>query len=249
MLTKNQIKFIQSLSNKKNRKQEGVFLAEGVKILSELLKSEFKVIRIYTSERYYNQLQPSASAKNIPIDIVSPEDIQKISTLENNQSAIALVETKTFEGKLPQLGHKTLVLDGINDPGNLGTLLRTAEWFGVENVWCSSETVDLFNPKVISGSMGSVFRINVSYGPLIEWLSRPKIPTVFGTFLEGENCLDITPPTSPSLLVMGSESHGISPQIHSLISRKITIPNQGKGESLNVGVSAGIIMHTLWGKG
>lgn len=246
MLSKNQIKFIHSLENKKSRQQERIFVAEGVKIISELLKSDFQVTVIYCTEKFLPQLAPDIIKKNVRMEFVSESELQKISQLETNSAALALVQYRDLPPLNVSKNEALLILDGINDPGNLGTIIRTAEWFGIKNIYCSENTVDVYNLKVINSSMGSMARVNVYYGNIVEFLRTANFDKIYGTFLNGTPIEEtIKRPDSSTAIIMGSESHGISKEVEKLITDRITIKGKGKAESLNVGISCGIVLYEL----
>jgi TrmH family RNA methyltransferase len=245
MISKNQMKLIRSLNVKKFREQEGLFVAEGEKIVGELLNSSFKIHAVYfihgwKHEGMHNQ-------ENIFYEITN-EELKKISMLESPNKVLAIAhipETKIDLKNLP--GDLTLVLDNIQDPGNLGTIIRTADWFGLKNIICSNESVDAFNSKVVQSSMGSLFRTNLFYADLKSVLKQIKekfkIP-VYGAVIDGENIIN-KKLSQNGILIMGNESKGISSELLNFIDEKITIPKSGKSsaESLNVAISTAILCY------
>lgn len=234
MLTNNKIKFINSLRLKKNRDLHQTFVVEGDKVVGEFIASDFEVIEVY-----------STSTSNFQnATIVSASDLKRITNFKTPSGVIALVKKPNarFESSILRK-QVSLVLDNINDPGNLGTIIRIADWFGVKNVVCSTGSVDVFNSKVVQASMGSLCRVDVFYWE-IEKLLRENIATSYGALLEGQHIYDMDP-LDEGLIVLGNESNGITPVVRKLLNKKITIPRVGQAESLNVGVSAGIICGQL----
>jgi len=232
VITKNQIKFIKSLSLKKNRIKEKLFIAEGEKIVSELLRSDFEIKNIYATKEW------KVNTDNITQ--ISNAELQRISNLKSPNKVLAVVQFKNH--KIIKHDGITLVLDEINDPGNLGTIIRMCDWFGVKQIICSKNTVDIFNPKVVQSAMGSAFRVQVHYTDLENYLSDIKTP-IYGAFMDGKNLKEVKLPKSAHL-VMGNEANGISPEINKLITDKVSIKNIGKSaESLNVAVATSILLH------
>jgi RNA methyltransferase, TrmH family len=248
MLSKNQIKFVNSLKQKKYREEHNLFIAEGAKIVPELLASRIKVKQIFATSDFLRKNKIDNETERFEI---KETELERISTLMTPNEALALCEIPTFELDLETFKDKlTLVLDDIKDPGNLGTIIRIADWFGIENVVCSNETVDTYNPKVVQATMGSIARINVYYVNLTEFFQQQttnnKQP-VLGALLDGENIYSKQLPSS-GFIVIGNESRGISEEIQQLITDKISIPsfsnykqNSGEAESLNAAIAAAII--------
>lgn len=232
------IKWLRSLQLKKNRDQENLFIVEGDKIFSELFKLKKEDIRfILCSERVYQKYQ-LFNEKNVYIGTSS--DFTKVSSF-NTASEIIVVVTKP---KLPTIDVKNriLVLDGIQDPGNLGTIIRTADWFGINQIICSNNTVDCYNSKVIQASMGSIFRVSINYmNDLASFLKELKLP-IHGALLKGINLNEIDP-NEIKVLVLGNEGQGISSEVIPFITHPTTIPGFGKTESLNVAIASGIFMN------
>ncbi|MDD4804626.1 MAG: RNA methyltransferase [Candidatus Pacebacteria bacterium] len=238
MLTKNQQKLIKSLHEKKNRTELGLFLVEGEKSVSELLKSDFEIEILLTTTEFFDKYGEQIRDKSKIYEIVNQFEIEKVSAFETNDSVLAVAKQKinidTEEKGL------ILMLDEIKDPGNLGTIIRMVDWYGVSKIIASTNTVDFYNPKVIASSMGAFTRVNLFYTDLKEYLSKTKLP-IYGAFLGGENVHDIDYPKD-GILVMGNESKGISKEIEDIIKKKITIPSYGKTESLNVSIATAIIL-------
>ncbi len=245
MLSKNKIKFIQSLNRKKVRDQEQLFLVEGNKMVQEAIESDFEIEFVCATNEF---IQETLFKNEYDFELVecSGDEIKKASLLQNPQQALAVVKMPKQTVQIDDIQNQfTLALDFIQDPGNLGTIIRIADWFGIGYISCSEDTVDCFNPKVIQASMGAIFRINLKYTNLAESISKAnklKIP-VFGTFLEGENIYQTKLPSN-GILVMGNEGNGISAEVEKEITYKIHIPsfaNSNKGsESLNVATATAI---------
>lgn len=242
MISKNQLKLINALGAKKQRKKEGLFLVQGEKNVAELLNSDFVVKQIFATGSYINQQGVLLRQHNLLSLVIetSEDELKKAGTLLSNNSVIAMVECKP--SMVPEIAKNELILllDNVGDPGNLGTILRVADWYGIKNVICSPDCADFYNPKVIAATMGSFARVNVSHTELSTYLSAQTKP-IYGAFLAGENIHQAQLANS-AFIVMGSESHGISTEVEVFISDKITIPNFGRAESLNVALATGIIL-------
>jgi len=242
MLTNNEIKFIKSLSHKKNRDLNSLFLVEGDKIINELISSDFIIKKIYGTYNWYEN-----NCSKIEEDLfckVSPKELSRISNLKSPNNVLAIVNQKNLELDLSNLTGLTLVLDSINDPGNLGTIIRSCHWFNIKNIICSENTVDMYNSKVIQSTMGSIFNVNIFYTELTSFLNDcSNNHTIYGSFLDGDDIKKIKI-NSNTLLVIGSESHGISNSIVNKIHKKVTI--KGKSEeinSLNVATATSIMLY------
>jgi TrmH family RNA methyltransferase len=239
MLTQSQKKLIKSLHDKKGRAASGLFLVEGEKSVAELLKSDFQIEMLLVTEEFFRTYKNFVGEK--PYAIADQEMIEKLGTLESNDSAIAVARQKT-ETALDMRGI-VLTLDKIQDPGNLGTIIRIADWYEIKNIICSEDTADLYNAKTIGASMGSFTRMHVSYQNLEKFLggAQAKNIPIFGAFLSGEN-LHTTAFPKDGILLMGNESKGISKNLERFVSKKITIPSFGGAESLNVAIATAIIL-------
>lgn len=242
MISKNQLKLIKALESKKQRKKNNLFLVQGEKNVAELFNSDFVIKQIFATAKYINEQGASLQQHGVlPLTVeASEEDLKKAGTLVSNNSVLAIVECKV--SAVPDIGENELilVLDQVGDPGNLGTILRVADWYGIKNVVCSPDCADFYNPKVIAATMGSFARVNVSHTELTPYLDVQNKP-VYGAFLEGKNIHQASLAQS-GFIVMGSESHGISSAVEAFVSDKITIPNFGQAESLNVAMATGIIL-------
>lgn len=239
MISKNQLKLVRALGQKKQRKQLGQFLVQGEKNIVELLSSSMSVKHIFATPEFiqsHQDLLPSA----ITVE-ASEQELTKVSTLSSNNAAIAVVDIPQVQ--LTDLSGITLVLDGVSDPGNLGTIIRLADWYGVDQIICSEDCADTYNPKTISSTMGSFTRVSVTYQNLEQVLSDNTLP-VYGAYLGGES-VHTKQYAKDCLLVMGSESHGIREVASRFVTDKITIPAFGAAESLNVAMATGIILDNI----
>lgn len=233
MLSKNQVKLIQSLKQKKFRQEHQLFVAEGLKTITELLGSHFELHRLYVT--------PSCNFSTKKQIVISEDELKKISFLKTPNKALALFKmpiTKPIDyDKL------IVVLDDIRDPGNLGTIIRLCDWFGVQDLVCSTATVDCFNPKVIQATMGSITRVNITYTELKDIINNTE-SSPYGAFMDGENVYAIQLPEK-GILVLGNEANGISKSIENMIDRRIAIPRFGslqETESLNVATATAILL-------
>ena len=236
MFSKSQIKFIKSLTKKKFRMKEGLFIIEGKKGILELLDSQLKLHTLYTTEDIFDA----------PGDLtffVSEAELKKISNLNTPQTALAVFHIP--KETTPEAKGFQVALDEIQDPGNLGTIIRMCDWFGIEQLICSRGTVDCYNPKVVQATMGSISRVQIHYVGLPEYLAAAgKEVAVYGAFLEGEEVY-AQPLSSEGILVMGNEANGISPEVEKFITQKLVIPQFGsshKTESLNVATATAIFL-------
>ena len=251
MLSKNKIKFINSLKKKKNRIKKGCFIAEGEKIIFELLgDSTYKITELFAIESFLSKLTSQQKDTIDELHAITEEELDKVSDLKNPNKTIAVVKIPEYTLELEEVKNSLcLVLDNINDPGNLGTIIRTADWFGINHIFCSEDSVDLYNPKVIQSTMGSFMRIKLFYKNLETFL--PKFRGIkgfqtYGCFLEGQNIYS-APLLDKGFIVMGSESHGISDNLENYIHQKLYIPRfmrddkHSPAESLNISVATGIV--------
>lgn len=233
-LSKNKIKWIRSLQLKKFRDELGLFIVEGEKMVIEAIElCPERIESIYFIEGTIN------IPKGFQHTAVSEKELDQISSLKTPNKALAVIRKHT-QALLSVPPGLILALDGVQDPGNMGTILRIADWFGIENVICSENTVDCFNPKVVQSTMGAIFRVNTEYCNLSKWLRQVNKP-VYGALLEGEDVYNSSL-KDDAVLLMGNEGKGISDELISLISHPIMIPRFGKAESLNVSIAAGILV-------
>ncbi len=235
MVSKNQIKLITSLHHKKFRLSHQLFIAEGEKIIHELLNSDFELHSLFATEEIFPRINREK------FNLVSNAELKKISALTVPNNCLAVFHIPIKDHCI--IDDLIVALDDIRDPGNFGTIIRLCDWFGVKQIICSEKTVDLYNPKVIQATMGSVSRVSVVYGNLAQWLSETELP-VFGTFMEGANIYKSQLPLR-GIIVMGNEANGISKEIEQIVQNKISIPRFGNKkltESLNVATATAIIL-------
>ena len=243
MIAKAKIKFIKSLQIKKYRTQEQCFIVEGVKSISELINSDFVVKEVFGTASYLADHQHLLRKANIPFVEVTVKELQSISNFQTNEAALAIAQMR--KNQPPVLKHQefALMLDDIRDPGNMGTIIRTADWYGIAHIIASPESTDFYNPKVITATMGSFTRVRMYYTNLVEFIEAYN-GEVYGAFLEGESIYS-TPFASGGILVMGNESNGISAELSERVTKRITIPRIGQAESLNVATATAIILDNV----
>lgn len=242
MISKNQIKEVCALHSKKNREERNQFISEGVKIVEEILLHDPQIIKeLFVTNEYILRSSQLITKKKVPYTVVTPDELKRISTLASPNMVLAVcnyleVNLTNFDFT----SNFSIYLDQIRDPGNLGTVLRMADWFGIPEIFCSPDSTDVYNPKVIQSAMGAFLRVKVNYIDLGELLFSKKIP-VYGAVMSGQNLYD--QPLKNGLIVIGNESNGISANNLSLVTQPITIPaaKQNKTESLNAAVAAAII--------
>lgn len=236
MFSKSQIKLITGLAQKKYREKHQLFFAEGKKVISELLNSSLRLHSIFTVEDVFN-------VEKSKTWLVTEDELKKISKLSTPQTALAVFHfPEISETDFSEL---IVALDGVRDPGNLGTIIRLCDWFGIKDLVCSKDTVDCYNPKVVQATMGSIARVNILYMDLPKFLNKPRAETfVFGAFMEGANVYETKLP-SKGILVMGNESNGIRPVTAGLVNERISIPQFAQSqetESLNVATATAILL-------
>ena len=236
MLSKNQLKYVRQLEHKKYRRREGLFVAEGPKVVGDLLAAGFNAKHVFATEDWHHE--------GVTAQVVSDEELCRLSFLQHPQQVLALFPIA--ETILPSLDDSSLIiaLDGVQDPGNMGTIIRIADWFGITTLVCSRETADIFNPKCVQATMGSIARVNVVYTDLEEWLETlPANYPVYGTFLNGNNIYKETL-TNHGIIIMGNEGNGISDKIGRHVNKRLLIPNYPEGrptaDSLNVAIATAI---------
>jgi RNA methyltransferase, TrmH family len=239
MLTKAKIKFIKSLQVKKYRKQEQCFLVQGAKSVQELLTSDFEILFLAATPEYLETFP------NIKTEVIetSEKELSALSEFQTNESVLAVAKMRPNEPIQLQQGAFALVLDDIRDPGNLGTILRTGDWYGINTVIASAETADFYNPKVISASMGSFIRTNIFYTDLTTELSSYK-GRVFGAYLDGNNVHE-EKFEGGGLILIGNEARGIAAELQRFVTDRITIPRYGHAESLNAAIATAIICDNI----
>ena len=245
-ISKNQIKFIRQLEQKKFRRREDLFVAEGTKVVGDLL-AHYTPHAVFATDDWLKDHASENCHLSSVITEVSDEELRRLSFLQHPQQVLALFPLPTMAAANFSLftDHFSLsiALDGIQDPGNLGTIIRIADWFGIEQIYCSENTVDAWNPKVVQATMGSIARVNINYLNLPDYIDTlPADFPVYGTLLDGENIY--TQPLTPhGLIVMGNEGNGISPELRQKVNRRLLIPSyrtDDTAESLNVAIATAI---------
>ena len=243
MIPKNTAKFIKSLQIKKYRQKENAFLVEGAKNVLELMKSDFNIIEMFLTNEFIARLDNEAMISHFSHTIVKESELTRISALKTNNAALAVVEMEPNEVFAFTPGEYGIVLDDIRDPGNLGTIIRIADWYGINKIICSETSADQYNPKVVAASMGSFTRVSISYQNLASYLPALGLP-VLGAFLNGENVHHFEFPGT-GLILVGNESSGINPSLEKLVRHKLSIPRFGGAESLNAGIATAVICDNL----
>lgn len=248
-ISKNKIKELNSLKIKKYRDEKRQFICEGEKIFEALYNSNFKIIEVYALPQFIEKWQEKYS--KMKFETVDETELKKISNLTNPQPVIAIVEIQETSLEKIDFNEKlSLVLDNVNDPGNLGTIIRIADWFGIENIVCSENTVELYNPKVVQATMGSIFSVMVHYTDLAEFFRKYSGLSIYGTFMNGDN-IYTSELTKNGFIVLGNEANGISPEIEKFVTKKLAIPSyneQKTAESLNVAISAAVVCAEFYRK-
>ncbi|MES2388769.1 MAG: RNA methyltransferase [Bacteroidota bacterium] len=239
MISNNRIKFIISLQTKKCRQAEGLFLAEGAKVVAEFLASDYQCVQLLCTEEFARKHESLIIASGAETDVVSPAILERAGTLQSNNAALAVVQSKPGTPFSPGPDEYILALDRIADPGNLGTLIRIADWYGIKRIVASPDTAEHTNPKVIAATMGSFTRIHIWYTDLPNFLSTQPLP-VYGAFLNGAN-VHHEPFGPGGIILMGSESHGIGNEAAKFVTQRISIPAYGQAESLNAAIAAAVI--------
>ncbi len=237
-MTKAEIQLVRALADKRGRTEHGLFVAEGAKLIGEIRASHLRIRKIFALEGVFDGPE---------VETVAPHDMERLSLLKTASNSLALVEIPHRTLTVRQLGDRlTLALDDVQNPGNLGTIIRLADWYGIGDIVCSPSTADCFNPKVVQATMGAILRVRVHYTPLAPFLREAAthgLP-VYGTFLEGTNLYDaeLTP---TGIVVMGNEGRGVTPEVAATITRKLFIPpwpaDRRTTESLNVAMATGIV--------
>ncbi|MEP6674510.1 MAG: RNA methyltransferase [Ferruginibacter sp.] len=245
MFSKSYTKYIQSLQHKKARDEAGLFVAEGPKLIPELLSADkFNCRQVFGTASWINANAALLKQSNVEIITVKDFELEKISGLSTANEVLGIfektkaVETFSLKGKI------TLVLDAIQDPGNLGTIIRIADWYAVEHIICSETCADMYNPKVVQSTMGSIARVNIIYTDLQQWIKTNAGIAVFAAALKGRELSDLKN-IQEAILIIGNESKGISKELLELATEKITITKKGHAESLNAAVATGIILSHL----
>lgn len=239
MISKNQIKFVRQLEQKKYRQREGLFVAEGPKVVGDLLRHGWQPKALYATSAWEGVGGMTGSG----VVQVSDEELQRLSFLQHPQQVLAVFPMPENR-EMPPLkqGRLYLALDGVQDPGNLGTIIRIADWFGINAIYCSTDTADVWNPKVVQATMGSIARVSLYYTDLPQMLKSAEVP-VYGTLLDGEDIYSQSL-SSDGIIVMGNEGNGLSAPVRELVDRKLLIPSFNSSpdmaESLNVAIATAI---------
>lgn len=243
MLSNTKVKYIQSLYQKKKRDAEGLFIAEGVKIVNELLTAPNWVIKELFAVSEWVQVN---NAGKVPVTVVTEQELGRISAQTTPNQVLAIVQKTAVVTTTAAINGWVVALSGIQDPGNMGTIIRTADWFGVHDIFCSPDCADIFNSKVIQSTMGSFTRVNVNYTNLEEWLARQENIPVYAAVLNGTPVTG-SPKNHNGILIIGNESKGISEQLLASCTHRVSIPRKGGAESLNAAVACGILLSNLTG--
>lgn len=235
-ITKNEVNKVRSLRRPSERDEQDAFVVEGPKVVQELIASDWEVRQVFATHDHDMDHEKLAR--------VSAKDLERMSQLKNPNKVLAVARRKHFTIQDLLADEVILVLDEVSDPGNLGTMVRTADWFGIHSILCSTNSVDPYNAKVVQASMGSLFRMKIVRTDIAQALSGDLDHTVYGACMEGQDIGQVSF-NRPCMVVMGSESHGISPDVEAHITRKVTIPGSDQVDSLNVSIAAGIFMAAI----
>ena len=243
MISKNQQKLIHQLDKKKFRLREGLFVAEGPKVVGDLIRAGIAPEMLFATNEFlsepstiYSSLQSKGALR-----LVTAEELHRVSFLQHPQQVLGLFPLPEPTTETPQKGHLYIALDGVQDPGNLGTIIRLADWFGIDTIFCSDDTADAWSPKVVQATMGSIARVKVVYTDLIALLRATPLP-VYGTLLDGTDIYR-EELSKDGIIVMGNEGNGISPEVRELVTRRLLIPpfrQDDTAESLNVAIATAI---------
>ena len=249
MISNAEIKKIRSLTTKKGRDLNNLILIEGKRLVEQVIKSNFNIDKLWTTESFKTKNKDLISqAGDTDIDFISNKDLKKITMTQNPSGIIGIMKPPI--GNIKGMSQRIIALDNISDPGNLGSILRTANWFGISNVLLSEDCVDLYNPKVIRSAMGAHFCMNIVSGEIERYIKTFKIEDfeIIAADLDTNNSIkDLKMNSDKWLLIMGSEAHGLSEPVSNLVDCKIKIPQIGKIESLNVSVACGIFLYHISG--
>ena len=239
MLSKNTVKFIKSLHQKKFRNQEQKFFVEGEKSVVEVINSDFRLELIVATDSFFEKYKSLLTQSGAQLILTTQNQLENLGQYQSNDSALAVVHMKSNSPFDFPKNNFVVGLDDVRDPGNLGTIIRIADWYGINNLVFSTQTADFYNPKVIQSSMGSFTRINFFYADLKSVFNRWNVP-VYGAFLNGENVHKMTG-IKHGVILMGNESNGVSAELEQAVSTKVTIPGFGQAESLNVAIATAIL--------
>lgn len=247
MLSKNRIKYINSLKIKKYRQLHEAFIVEGAKSVLELLDSDFRTEFVLVTQEFQQKYSSILTRHNVPLETVTTQELEGLGSFQTNDSCLAVAKTKENKFLSPAHSEYILVLDDVRDPGNLGTIIRIADWYGITKIVCSRDTTDVYNPKVIAAAKGSFTRVQTFYTdltPYFEKLTTEPRP-VIGAFLGGDSLYEFQFPAGGGIIVMGNESNGIGDSVASFVTDKITIPRFGEAESLNVGIATAVMLDNM----
>ena len=246
MLSKTQVKYIQSLSHKKFRDEEGVFIAEGPKIVEELLSEKPSAVRHIYALGNWMGANKNLVKKIVPecLSLISETELEKISNLNTPNQVFAILDKLPVAEDIDCKTQLIIALNGIQDPGNMGTIIRIADWFGIKHIICSKDCADVYNPKVVQSTMGSIVRVNIMYVDLEVFFNKQKNIEILAAALEGIPVQKMKGEKN-GILLIGNESKGISDELFRMATKKITIPQIGKAESLNAAIATGIILSHL----
>ena len=248
MLSKNQIKILRGLQRKKERKNSGLYIVEGKKIVQEILDSKDDWVELYATKSWLEQYPKYVALENV--FEITDKDLAQVSSFKTPNEVMLLLKQKAevdfFEVHSTDI---VLALDGIKDPGNMGTIIRLADWFGVGHILCTTDSVDQYNPKVVQSAMGSISRVNIHYGDLVHMLTQLELHKIYACDLNGESIHEVVF-KGKTVLIMGSESHGISKEVNSIVDNKITIPSVSNTgiDSLNVASATAISLSLFCSK-
>jgi RNA methyltransferase, TrmH family len=243
MISKAKVKYIKSLQVKKYRVEEQSFVVEGAKSVIELLKSDFVTTWVAATEDFIARNERLLRLSGAEVVTTTDEQLSTLGTYQSNDGALAVARIKPDRFLDIEEGEIALVLDSIRDPGNLGTIIRTADWYGVKRIIASEDTADFYNPKVLSATMGSFTRVEIQYVSLVDYLTAARHP-IYGTFLDGIDVHQLSFKAG-GLIIIGNESNGISSEVGKRVTQKITIPRIGNAESLNAGIATGIVLDAI----
>ena len=246
MLSKNRIKYVNSLKIKKYRQLNQSFIVEGAKSVLELLSSDFVIEFVLATQEFQQKYSSISSQHKTLFETVTLTELQGLGSFQTNDSCLAVVKTKENVFLRAEDSEYVLILDDVSDPGNLGTIIRIADWYGINKIICSENTTDIYNPKVIAASKGSFTRVSLFYANLAEYLeTNAGDKMVVGAFLGGESLYDFKFPNDGGYIIMGNESNGVGQEVEKFVTHKITIPRFGVAESLNVGIATAVILDNL----
>lgn len=247
MLSKNRIKYINSLKIKKYRQVHEAFLVEGAKSVLELFDSDFEIEFVLVTQEFQQKYSSILTRHNVALETVTPQELEGLGSFQTNDSCLAVAKTKENAFLSPAAGEYMLLLDDVRDPGNLGTIIRVADWYGITKIVCSRDTTDVYNPKVIAAAKGSFTRVNLYYTDLTQYFEKIKDVKrqVVGAFLGGSSLYEFKYPANGGIIIMGNESNGISEQVAQFVTDKIMIPRFGAAESLNVGIATAVMLDNM----